>query len=397
MTDLSTFFSTLNLYLSHPLHTSPSLTVYQAERTDTGTQATVSLYPGLNAEAYTRMYAAAELQYELRDLQGVVQLSNYGWVPQAEEGLWTFFAVQDLVGKDLAEDIEDRKHHHFTWTEEVLVSMSKNIISTLAELQRRGIAHRDLNLHSLRYHRFTESLKLSAFSQACKVTNQYGPVATQFMSPEQAYIVQYPEYGPNYDPFKADVYSLGMCLLRCCCLDVLESREEEANYLVKLYAISSRDLKGLLYYMLQSRSTDRPDFLALQQYIYTPIALPDLNCPHISPEMYCYFCPFHGRFCQYCVLFADSIAYCAICRTQFVEIQTQNIQPPPDNNPEAHAMDIAITGIAIDSQPDSVPGKRAVSQNEDQGLIGDSTNPQQIAPITPRGFWRRLCCWWSTA
>lgn len=396
MDELSPFFTSKGLHLTRVIEDSDYFTLYQAERTDTGDWAAVSLYKGLGAAEWERTAAALACQYELKDVSGVVQISEFNtWT--VGEGVWTIFSVEEWVEKDLAKDIEDRKQNRCVWSEEVLLNITGNCVSTLAEMQRLGVAHRSINLHSLRYDLATQMVKLSGFSQACKVTNDpISVVWTSHMSPELANLVAMRTEIALYDPFKADVYSLGVCLLSCCCWDLRGPEEVEKNLLSRLQSVQSLKLRSLLYCMLQREPQNRPNFLDLKQYLLSFGPCPGLSCPHASTSYY-YHLPCHGKFCQSCTYFKDYAVYCPICSTQYLFAPVQAITPAPV--PGEEEMEIHIHTDREEQRGVNEPIQQVdFTAGTGQALEIQSLRPERPAPKEQRrkGCWKQLCCCFSS-
>lgn len=398
MEALTQFFAirALPMHFTREVLTSENLTVYQAECSNTGDWAAVSFYPGLEAEKWGRMNGAVTCQRELIGIPGVMQIWDCDSY-QTSESKSTIFTVEEWVEKDLAKDIEDRRQNGFVWTEDLLVNLANKCISTLAEMQRMGITHRNISLHSLRYDSITQTIKLGGFTQACKVENYpISVVWTPLMSPELMDLIRGQVGVANYDPFKADVYSLGVCLLSCCCWDLRGPAEVEENLVSRLRTVQSISMRSLLYCMLQRNPENRPDFLYLQQYIHSPGAFPSLSCPHPLPEYY-YF-PCHGKFCQSCVYFdQDYSTYCAICDTHYPNAQRQIIAPALIADPNE------VVDMHFYLEEPRLPAKDPIHVDDSAGPLVSSNpsrpnsprpNPPRPNPSRPRpkSWLERLCC-----
>lgn len=86
------------------------------------------------------------------------------------------------------------------------------------------------------------------------------------MAPELREIYIQGEFGerPEYNPWKADVYSFGMTILDCAILSIGEKKpkKEKLDLLENLYG---KDLRDLLEICLSEEVEKRPDFLNLVQ------------------------------------------------------------------------------------------------------------------------------------
>ena len=87
---------------------------------------------------------------------------------------------------------------------------------------------------------------------------------------------QNPENDLQYNAFKSDVFSLGLCFLLACTLSyqplyLLRNANNMANiepiideYIINRY---SKNISDLLFKMLQLEEKDRPDFIELESMI----------------------------------------------------------------------------------------------------------------------------------
>ena len=87
---------------------------------------------------------------------------------------------------------------------------------------------------------------------------------------------QNPENDLQYNAFKSDVFSLGLCFLLACTLSyqplyLLRNANNMANieaiideYIINRY---SKNISDLLFKMLQLEEKDRPDFIELESII----------------------------------------------------------------------------------------------------------------------------------
>jgi serine/threonine protein kinase len=392
MNPLAFFFSTNHhLLLSEATQTYVTLTVYPAQRAGTSQWTLVSLYSELNQQEFERFVAC---QSQLKSLNGVVQLYEWGWTPPACANQQSYcYTVQEWVDKDLAQTIEENQRLGLIWPEEALVIVASSLISTLAGMQRMKIAHRNLNLHSFKYIEATTEVKLGDFTQACIVQTPLDVRWTMFMCPELAFIIESGVSQADYDPFKADVYSLGVCLLFCCCLELRESKDVKKNCIIRLQTLQNSTLKSLLYYMLQETPQERPDFITLQEYTQTPGPLSHLNCPHRADIIQWYYFPCHGNFCNTCVNYSStSLPYCPICGVQYSPslqyTSAQAITPETTYFPNT----VRVEEVHLVQNA----GNQALGNDAERGQLGErrETQPLRVEELPgggERGCLRRLC------
>ena len=82
------------------------------------------------------------------------------------------------------------------------------------------------------------------------------------MAPELREIYVQGEFGdrPEYNPWKADVYSLGMTILDCAILTIGEKKSKKEKYEV-LENLYGKEFKDLIELCLNEEVDKRPDFL----------------------------------------------------------------------------------------------------------------------------------------
>jgi len=181
--------------------------------------------------------------------------------------------VLEWISKDLHSEIDHRKRTNATWTEEELLKQLGALVETLAAMQSRSICHRDIKPPNLLVTH-TGQVKLADFgtSKQCLQDNSAETIlgTLNYLSPElmRSYKQQMmsAQASVSYDPFKSDVYSLGVTLLHMSLLRLPKVQQEsELEELVNHLSDSYFRLKRLLMWMLQSEPSKRPSFLDLQK------------------------------------------------------------------------------------------------------------------------------------
>lgn len=213
-------------------------------------------------------------QAKLYCLEGVVRV----YVCRVEEREGSYFTsiVQELMDTDLYAEMERRKASGERWTEAQLIDMLSHLLSVLAQAQSLGISHRDIKPQNL-YLKGT-TIKIGDFGSSAicdfenlKTTLQGSPF---FLSPElkEKYLqfLSQPSTTLAYDPFKMDVYSLGVTFAYMITLEApmalvkLEGLQEATDTYVKGLEISE-ETKELLAAMLAVSAADRPSFAQLKE------------------------------------------------------------------------------------------------------------------------------------
>ena len=198
------------------------------------------------------------------------------------------YVLMEAANCDWEQELLNRQKACAFYTENELMTILKSLVNTLAILQKKGISHRDVKPQNILCFG-NEGYKLTDFGEAKKrnqqngIRNLYGfeqNTSKQtvrgtelYMSPIlfralQTKVVD----GAQYNAYKSDVFSLGMCFLLASSLnyqslfeirEVLDMKiiEQVINkYLGKLY---SKNFINLLIRMLQVDEKKRPDFAEL--------------------------------------------------------------------------------------------------------------------------------------
>jgi hypothetical protein len=197
---------------------------------------------------------------------------------------------------DWEEEIHQRNKEKRFYKEEELINILTSLVNTFSILQEKGISHRDVKPQNIVY--FTEDryknkniYKITDFGEAKvkkklnisdmnfdKNTSKQTLRGTElYMSPLLFHALRNTgEIDIKYNPYRSDVFSLGLCMLLAACLSYIplyEIREIKQmdkvkniidGYLFKRY---SKKFINLLLLMLQVNEKYRPDFIELKSWI----------------------------------------------------------------------------------------------------------------------------------
>ena len=197
---------------------------------------------------------------------------------------------------DWEKEIHQRNKEKRFYKEEELINILTSLVNTFSILQEKGISHRDVKPQNIVY--FTEDIyknknvyKITDFGEAKikkklnitdmnfekNTTKQTLRGTELYMSPLLFNALRNTgEIDIKYNPYRSDVFSLGLCMLLAACLSYIplyEIREIKKmdkikniidGYLSKRY---SKKFINLLLLMLQVNEKYRPDFIELKSWI----------------------------------------------------------------------------------------------------------------------------------
>ena len=190
----------------------------------------------------------------------------------------TQYILMELAGNDWEKELNDRKISQRYYSEYELLNIARQLIQTLALLERYSISHRDIKPKNIL---ITNGIyKLADFSDSKNVPEGKATLLLRgteiFMSP-----LLYNAYLNNnallvHDSYKSDVFSLGMCILYAACLNYnplekirnIKDERELLHFLKCLLAnrYTARLIK-IIFWMLQFDENKRPNFVQLETMI----------------------------------------------------------------------------------------------------------------------------------
>ncbi|CAG9321864.1 unnamed protein product [Blepharisma stoltei] len=182
--------------------------------------------------------------------------------------------MEYLPSGDLSNEIDRRIHFNKYWSEEDLWNYFKSLIQAYSYLQEREIAHRNIKPQNIIIGN-DGTLKVTGFGHALLDAQQeeYTVVGTPlFLSPKLKALYSSSQnnlYKAKYDPFKSDVYSLGLTFLYMASLKKLDELADlnalKYKTALRIYDLRySQRVKDLLWYMLEDDEAKRPNFINLE-------------------------------------------------------------------------------------------------------------------------------------
>lgn len=186
--------------------------------------------------------------------------------------------VTDLMAGDLHEEIERRKATYAFWSEDELWEIMKTLICALSFAEKKGISHRDVKPQNI----FVTGniVKIGDFGSAASnlrpLSERWSLHGSPFyLAPELKHVylrqIQSGPISEPYNPFKSDVYSLGLVLIEMANLDppraLLAINELPAATSTIVNALAYPFLKPWVAAMLDSNPDNRPTFEQLEEYV----------------------------------------------------------------------------------------------------------------------------------
>ena len=261
--DIRSRLDLLGYEVASEIYTSGSTHIYRGSTKSDHSCVAIKLLKSLRDGMYEKAYAECTNQINFAYHSRVIQVINSFGIKSQGQELWSFVIVLEWLEKDLHKEVRFRKAHDNPWNEEELLLIARDLIDTLAELQENGLAHRDLKPQNIFYSR-EGSAKVGDFGSA-KTEDlleynsylQQTVVGTPFyMSPELKLALTADLAKAQYNPYKSDVYSLGMTLLFCYQLEpphslldlrILQERTDEVLQAVA-HSQATRTAEVYAYY-----------------------------------------------------------------------------------------------------------------------------------------------------
>ena len=207
---------------------------------------------------------------------------------QLDPTTYVMYVLMELSVTDWEKEILNLHKQNHYYTEEELFKIMYDLIDTLAKLQKENISHRDIkpqnilvfiNKNNERY------FKLADFGEAKELLSGNKPTEKQTLRGTELYMSPVLFYGLRsrkikryikHNPYKSDVFSLGLCLLfaaTLCFESLYDVRELKSNVSIKI--IIEKYLKNRYSYkiiniisdMLDINETTRDDFIELKKRI----------------------------------------------------------------------------------------------------------------------------------
>ena len=262
-------------------------------------------FKGLPAAIKERMHESLDqANSALREAFSQIQLDHQGickvydcFLETSDTGEIRSVIVTELMQRDLYEEILQRAQQGAFWSEAELVTILRNLTEVLVYAQSRLVSHRDIKPQNI-FIRDGE-IKIGDFGSSSSNNKDAIAFSIQgspfFLSPELKlmYMQMLQEAAPNvsYDPYKSDVYSLGVTVLFMARLKTPSELANLGNLREATEGLLADcgnypNLSPILREMLEIKPEDRIDFsklyslLAFDPPTLNPQPVPDLStCP----------------------------------------------------------------------------------------------------------------------
>ena len=214
---------------------------------------------------------------EKTNSNGVIKV--YSCLCEKLQNEFNYYELMEIGERDWDQEIKMRRKKYLYYTEFEIFNISKQLIKTLALLQRNHITHRDIKHQNILI--VNGNYKLCDFGEI-RYMKGNGLVVQRirgselFMSPILFYGLRADLIQVKHNTYKSDVFSLGMCLLYAATMhfdgtdeireliDMKEIKFSLEKYLKERY---SDKFINLLLTMLQTNEDLRPDFEQLEKEI----------------------------------------------------------------------------------------------------------------------------------
>ena len=205
----------------------------------------------------------------------IIQIHGFSIEHKKANGVNTYSTniVMELWDRNFAEELTIRLLKSFYFTKQQFIQILKTLIATFCHLQKQGIAHRDIKPENIMIKK-NGDLCIIDFSEAIWLNKETKFEATTlvgspyYMSPELKEFYLNEGYSPIdvYDPWKSDVFSLGMTLadIGTLCVGDQKKLKEKMDIIGNNYG---EKVRNVLEEMIEKDPKKRKDFLTLESSI----------------------------------------------------------------------------------------------------------------------------------
>jgi serine/threonine protein kinase len=252
-----------NVHLEEPLHRTPTAFIYRAWSEGQAVAVKIVQTGDLSVE---QVESECRVMLALQHT-AILKVYMCFWVKDNQEKDY-FVMVLELCKSDLASEIKERANSGNYWPESEIWTMLITLVDALVYMQEQGIAHRDLKPGNLFLSE--TGLKLGDFGSAKSLTSD-SQLETLVGSP--LYMSPLLREGlvngvekVQHNPYKSDMYSLGVTFMYMCSLKPPYGALSEPLREVQS-AGYSQGLTSILEMMTREEEEGRYDFIQLRAYL----------------------------------------------------------------------------------------------------------------------------------
>ena len=230
-----------------------------------------------------------DIQSNLNETQTKMNIVNiYGLsTKKLDPTTYAMYVLMELGNLDWEKEILERQKLKKYYSEKELMDILYVLICSLEKLQKENISHRDIKPQNILVFKNDNNTcyKLADFGEAKELLSGNRPTEKQTLRGTELYMSPILFYGLRsrkikkyikHNPYKSDVFSLGLCLLfaaTLCFESLYDIRELKNNISIKI--IIEKYLKKRYSYkiisiissMLDINETTRDDFIELKKRI----------------------------------------------------------------------------------------------------------------------------------
>ena len=188
--------------------------------------------------------------------------------------------LMEVAITDWEKEINEKQRNNIYYKEDQLFNIIKQLIKALSFLQKKNICHRDIKVQNILI--FNNNIyKIADFGEIKQISGNSNNIHSVrgthlFMSPILFKAFNNKEYNIKHNPFKSDVFSLGLCLLFASTLNIkylCKIRDYFDDTKLQLFIMSVISQKYSLKFvqflckMLILNENQRVDFIDLEKEI----------------------------------------------------------------------------------------------------------------------------------
>ena len=190
-----------------------------------------------------------------------------------------YYIIMELGERDWFKELKIREAYFMNYSENELFDIITQLVKTLSLMQKNNVTHRDIKLQNVilckgiyKLCDFDESEILNQNTEICQTIKG----SKLYMSPKLYYALKRNEENVMHNPYKSDVFSLGMCFLFAASFNrqllcyIREIKDMNLISQIVNKALNKRyshKIINLIVKMLQLDEKLRFDFLELEEYI----------------------------------------------------------------------------------------------------------------------------------